>query len=65
MSFDFEPIRNPQTLRAGDHQERLREAATAREEVKEAFDVDYNNSGKPRSVIRRILARLHPGDRER
>jgi hypothetical protein len=54
-----------QAARAADHQERIREGSAAREMVKEAHDVDYNESGEQRSVVRRILAglRRRGGDR--
>lgn len=55
-----------QGARAADRQERMRQAAAARETVKEAHNVDYDGSGKQRSVMGRVLARLRRrgGDRK-
>ena len=63
MSFR-DPKYSGGAARAADRHARMREAAAAREAVKEASEVEYNDSGKRQSVVQRILARLGRGDRE-
>jgi hypothetical protein len=65
MSYRDDLSKYSGSLRAQAHQERLHDAAAARQMVKEASEESYNSSDQRRPVLGRIVTRPRRIGRER